>query len=202
MQERAAAATIPPWTTRDVGRRTFVKVFVSYGTQPEAQVLGVIHTDLRIHACVDVVDAGRYGTLRRADVRASASTSRGSEEERKLTLRACEAREKSPALPSPDADTCGACTPRLARVQPGPLDLVQEITCGHARSRIAAAGVKTVLTYMANGTPGPLWQSRFSRVARQMTSVVRTHLELCALGPWPSKTDCTLSYRRRCHKRP
>lgn len=91
---------------------------------------------------------------------------------------------------------------RLARVQPGPLDLVQEITCGQARSRIAAAGVKTVLTYMANGTPGPLWQSRFSRVARRMTSVVRTHLELCALGPWPSKTDCTLSYRRRCHKRP
>ena len=91
---------------------------------------------------------------------------------------------------------------RLARVQPGPLDLVQEITCGHARSRIAAARVKTVLTYMANGTPGPLWQSRFSRVARRMTSVVRTHLELCALGPWPSKTDCTLSYRRRCHKRP
>lgn len=105
LQERAAA-TIPPWTTRDVGRRTFVKV-VSYGTQAQAQVLGVIQTDPRIHAYVDVAEAARYGTLRRADVWASASTSRGSEEVRKLTLRACEAREKSPALPSPDADTCG-----------------------------------------------------------------------------------------------
>lgn len=83
LQERAAATTITPWTTRDVGRRTFVKVFVSYGTQAQAQVLGVIQTDPRIHAYVDVAEAARYGTLRRADVSASASTSRGSEEVRK-----------------------------------------------------------------------------------------------------------------------